>query len=269
MDVNVVSEDKKDLTPEELEKVQAKLELKEQETKYFMNEKGSKLTISKEMFSKKTALYFKNCVDCEYTIDALTKCIKIMIEGCSNSKIICNGKITTNMVELWKCKDLNLELSTKVFTCQVDLSQNVVLSYSNKQMFQSVVWASTNNLNINFQHSTDKLVTGLNVLKEQAKYPDLNEQIDQFIVRLIEGAIVEERIIRLSNGFPTTEREATEFEEREKRNKEKAEQHIKKLVKSVEIKHRAATGTKKLGRNDMCSCGSNKKYKKCCGVGKA
>ena len=27
------------------------------------------------------------------------------------------------------------------------------------------------------------------------------------------------------------------------------------------------SGTVKIGRNDSCSCGSNKKYKKCCGVG--
>jgi len=33
-------------------------------------------------------------------------------------------------------------------------------------------------------------------------------------------------------------------------------------------KHTAGVGQKKIGRNDPCSCGSGKKYKKCCGKSK-
>jgi len=262
----VRTEDKKDLTPEELDKVQAKFDIKEQETKYYLNEKGVKTTITKETFKKNTTLYFKGCSDCEYTVDVQTMCTKVLIEGCSDSKFIFNGRITTNFLELWKSNSVNIEVNTKVFTCQVDLSNQINLTFGNKQLFQSVVWASTNDLGINFANSIDKVMTGLKQVREQ--YPDTNDQIDQFIVRIVEGKLTEERVVRLSNGFPTTDREAQAFDEREKRNKERAEEHLRKIIKSVETKHKVASGQKKIGRNDVCSCGSGKKYKKCCGAGK-
>jgi len=257
----VVSEngENKELSKEQLENVQEKLETKEQETKFFMNEKDQKVVVTKDQCKQNATVYFKGCENGEYTIDAATKCTKVMIEGCSNTKLVFNGRITTNMIELWKCKSVQVEINTKVLTLQIDLSQQVNIAFNTKQNFQQIVWASTNDLGLSFKNSPDKHTTGLT--HKLPEFPDLNEEIDQFITRIIEGKILEERVVRLSNGFPTTQREADEHDAREKRNRERAEEKLKKLVKSVEIKHKTVP---KLGRNDVCHCGSGKKYKKCC-----
>jgi len=257
----VIETDKdKELSQEELEKVVQKLDVKEQDTKYFLGEKNQTTVVTKELLPKNSTIYFKDCIDGQYTIDPLAKSTKILIEGCKNSTIVFNGKITTNMIEIWKCHDVKLEINTKVLTLQVDLSRNVTFTFDTKQNSQQVVWASTHDLGLHFKNSADKMTTGLT--HKQAEYPDLNHEIDQFIVRIIEGKILEERIVRLANGFPTTQREADEHDERERKNKIRAEEKLKKLVKSVEIKHRPQG--KKVGRNDPCPCNSGKKYKQCC-----
>jgi len=92
-------------------------------------------------------------------------------------------------------------------------------------------------------------------------YPEIKEDFDQFIVRILEGKPISEQVVRLENGFPTTEREAQAFDEKAEKNKKAAAKHIRKLVKTVETKHGS---NKKVGRNDDCSCGSGLKFKKCC-----
>eukprot|EP01102_Stenamoeba_stenopodia_P002549 TRINITY_DN1239_c0_g1_i2.p1 TRINITY_DN1239_c0_g1~~TRINITY_DN1239_c0_g1_i2.p1 ORF type:complete len:278 (-),score=91.72 TRINITY_DN1239_c0_g1_i2:121-954(-) len=258
--VVVTTDDKKELSQEELEKVVGKLDVKEQDTKYYIDQKNQKVLITKEHCKQNSTIYFKNCHDGEYTIDPAAKCCKIMIENCSGCTLTFNGKITTNMIELWRCNSVKVEVNTKVLTFQVDLSKQVHLEFNNKQNFQSLVWAATHDLTLGYKSSPDKITTGLS--HKKTEYPDLNEEIDQFIIRVIEGKLLEERIVRLSNGFPTTQREADEHDERERKNRERANEKLKKLVKSVEIKHN--TGPK-VGRNDNCTCGSGKKYKKCCG----
>ena len=41
---------------------------------------------------------------------------------------------------------------------------------------------------------------------------------------------------------------------------------MKNMMNNMGIKQEPVTKTKKIGRNDKCSCGSGKKYKKCCMV---
>ena len=68
-----------------------------------------------------------------------------------------------------------------------------------------------------------------------------------------------ERVVRLVNGYPTTEREAKAFDDTQ-------EEAIRKLAEQsgITIKHK--TDKPAVGRNDPCICGSVRKYKKCCGV---
>lgn len=69
------------------------------------------------------------------------------------------------------------------------------------------------------------------------------------------------QVIRLPNGFPTTKREKDAFEATQEAN-------MKIMAEKMGIVvPRAKTATKKVGRNDPCSCGSTRKYKKCCGAG--
>jgi len=231
------------------------------DAKFVVNQVGKKETLDKSNLRLQSTLYFKGCQDCEYTIES--KCVKVLIESCVNTKIHFNGAVTTSVVELWKSEDMTVSIGSKIQTFQVDMSKKISLNYARRSDIHSVVWAGVHDLAISIPNGAggrETLNTGFPQM--QQVFPDIKEDYDQFIVRILEGNLVSEQVVRLENGFPTTEREAKEFEEREARNKKAADKHIKKLVKAVEIKH---TTTKKVGRNDPCTCGSGQKYKKCCG----
>ena len=59
---------------------------------------------------------------------------------------------------------------------------------------------------------------------------NINEQIDQFIVRYVKGKLLQEQIVRLENGFPTTDREADEFDRQKERNDKLYEEHVRALL---------------------------------------
>ena len=59
---------------------------------------------------------------------------------------------------------------------------------------------------------------------------NIDEKIDQFIVRYVKGKLIQEQIVRLDNGFPTTEREADEFDKQKERNDKLYEEHIRQLL---------------------------------------
>lgn len=78
-----------------------------------------------------------------------------------------------------------------------------------------VVWAGMNDFELSFDDGDAAthapLVTGLAQMR--VKHADgVNAELDQFIVRTINGSLLEERIVRLPNGFPTTDREADAFD---------------------------------------------------------
>ena len=113
--------------------------------------------------------------------------------------------------------------------------------------------------------------SGLAQVKEEFN-GDVNEELDQFIVRMVEGKLLQERIVRLANGYPTTDREADVFDADQARK----EAHLAKMAKDLiqknpqltaglkkkqETRHKDAN---KLKPNEPCHCKSGKKYKKCC-----
>jgi len=98
------------------------------------------------------------------------------------------------------------------------------------------------------------LETGVEERKQEV--PDLNPETDQFIVHFLEvglfvdypsqhllmplppqGKLTQELVVRLENGFPTTEREAQEFDEKSKANAERAEAFVRKLVEVCCVAH--------------------------------
>eukprot|EP01085_Mycamoeba_gemmipara_P005265 Mycagemm_TRINITY_DN10139_c0_g1::TRINITY_DN10139_c0_g1_i1::g.5265::m.5265 type:complete len:137 gc:universal TRINITY_DN10139_c0_g1_i1:717-1127(+) len=98
-------------------------------------------------------------------------------------------------------------------------------------------------------------------------HPDLSDQTDQFIVRFVEGKLLQELIVRLKNGYPTTEREAAVFDENQRKKDEHMRREAEKLIKFVPKKYLKGDEPK-VGRNEPCPCSSGKKYKACCGVAK-
>jgi len=227
-----------------------------QEAKYVLNTKGEVVTFEDDSFKPQVTLYFKNCQDCTYVVNSM--CTKVMIESCVNTKITFDKKIITNMIEVWKCEGVNLFVNTDIGTFQVDLCKNLAIQMKSMQMFKSLVWAGAHDLSLSFEDSTEhKLNTGF--AQMQTQYPDLNEHTDQFIVRFIKGKLLTEQIVRLKNGYPTTEREAAEFDKRQ-------EENLQKLAKEMGISiGKKKPTTPKLKPNEPCHCGSGKKFKKCHG----
>jgi hypothetical protein len=252
-----------DVDPEEMKRLQAQLGKgnKKTEAKFVLNQKDQKLVLAADNLKKKETLYVKGCSNCEITVDA--QCTKILIESCNNLKVTFNAVVTTSTAEVWKCDNIDLNVNHKLETFQVDLCKSITLTYKRRDMINSVVWAGAHNINVSIPDGAGgKETVSSGVEQMKVEYPDLQEETDQFMIRIVETKLIQEALVRLENGFPTTEREAKAFEEREQRNKKKAEKHLKKLVKTAEIKHNTKA---KVGRNDNCTCGSGQKYKKCCG----
>jgi len=120
-----------------------------------------------------------------------------------------------------------------------------------------------------FPVGSDKLETGIETI-DREEVPDFKERFDQFIIRYVKGKLLQELVVRLKNGFPTTEREAAAFDEQKEKNDRLYEAHVRKMLSSgvagigEKLEKLNKTEVKKVGRNDACTCGSGKKYKKCC-----
>jgi len=246
------------LDPEERKKLQAMIgNPKEQQGKFFVGEKDQKKTISDH--PAQATIYIKNCQDSEYIIDSY--CTKVLIESCTNCKVYLNSKIITNTVDVWKCKDSTVHINTHVGTLQSDNNSKVQFIYGKKEHLLTLVWANCHDIQLKMlEEPIYDMETGFAHMKKE--YPNIKEDLDQFIVRFVDGKLLSEQIVRLVNGFPTTEREAKEFDKRQ-------EENLKKLAENLGITMgRKKREGPKLKPNDMCYCASGKKYKKCHGTGK-
>jgi len=116
---------------------------------------------------------------------------------------------------------------------------------------------------VGFEDDAETLLTGFSHMKES--YPDLNDQIDQFIIRTLKGKLTNEQIVRLANGYPTTEREAQEFDAKKEKNDAALEEYVqRRLLEGGIVLGKKKKDGPKVGRNDKCPCNSGKKYKQCC-----
>jgi len=214
----------------------------------------------------KATLFIKGCEDC--TIDVHSRCTKIMIEGCRRTKVVLHGKIMTEIVEAWKCADLSLEINTDVKTLQLDICRNFNLKYQSKSLLHSIVWAGVYDLSITYadEPTTPAIVTGFEQVKPQHPDKDISPITDQFIMRYVKGELLTELVVRLQNGYPTTDREANEFDTNTEKNKQNAEEFMLNRLREagVNVGRKPAAGPK-VGRNDPCTCSSGKKFKNCCG----
>jgi hypothetical protein len=194
-----------------------------------------------------------------------------MVEGCVNCRIALNAKIVTNSAEVWKCKDVEIKSAVKL-AAQVDLCDNLKLRWARPEDMIQVVWAGMNDFEMSFDEANASthptLVTGLAQMRE--KHADgVNPELDQFIVRTIGGRLLEERIVRLANGFPTTDREADAFDAERAKGDEHARKQALEMLKEnpgvfAGLKNAAGPkvkDAKKLKPNEPCHCGSKIKYK--------
>ncbi|XP_049849902.1 uncharacterized protein LOC126320452 [Schistocerca gregaria] len=251
---------------EHIKRLSHKFPIGHQPYRVIAGEKDIKKNFYRSQLKPKELLFFKNCSDSNYTVS--TVCTKVLVENCDNVTIMLNEKVMTNIVELWKCKDVTIHIDTAIYTIQLDICNNVKLLFSHKDNYHQVVWAGVDDLSIEFQKASEhNMQTGLRQMKEI--YTDLNDEIDQFIIRFLDDKLTSEQVVRLSNGYPTTKREADEWDAQQAKKDEAAEDRVRKmldLAPQLGIHNfglqKSAKG--KVGRNEPCPCGSSLKYKKCC-----
>lgn len=234
---------------------------KKQEVLYVANLKGETKELKDEVKTQHT-VYVKACTGC--TIRILATCTKILIEDVTDCVVELKGRILTEVVEFWKANGSTLKVDTSVKTLQIDLSDNCVIEYAEAENLGSIVWASVPN-SLVIKHPGGEHATSM--AHQSSRYPDLNPKLDQFIIRWNKkNKLREEMVVRLENGFPTTEREAQAFDDQQKKNDEAYENYVRKLMKFRGGPETLGLGKadKKVNRNQPCPCGSGKKYKKCC-----
>jgi len=268
---SVTTNSKTGLTEEEEKKLKENLDngftqKMNQKIKLIQLKDETKLFSDKDIESTET-LFFKGCENCKFVVAAMST--KVCIEKCKDCSFIFNGKVITQVQELWNNININVLNNTIIKTVQVDLCNGVDLCFDKTESFNRVVWAASEKLKIHFKekeaahHIVDTGITEMKKLN-----PTINEKVDQFIVRLIKHKVTEkidlrnELIIRLDNGFPTTEREEREFQRRQEANLQKLTSEL--LGKNIHLGRKKNVGPK-IRRNDPCKCGSKKKYKNCCG----
>jgi len=172
----------------------------------------------------------KGCRASKYKVVQNVEIVKVLIEDCHDCEIFLHGKILTNVVELWKCHNTTLHVDTEVFTLQVDLCQNLRVVYNHKKYLGSIVQAGIYGLNVKFNDYPELgFESGFNEL--QKEYEGINDKTDQFITRFVENKLLTESIVRLDNGFHTTERERQEFEEQKGENDKRTEEELRKMLK--------------------------------------
>lgn len=259
----VVNKDDTEFTEEEKQRIERALAETQEKNQVFLvtGEKGTIKAYEADAYAEGATVYFKDCHDGTYTITG--PCTKVLVERCTNFKLQLDGHIKTETLEIWRCENAHLQINVPIKTLQADLSKKLSLVYKSKEIYGSLVWSGIYDLSLKV--GDDVHESGYEQMK--VEYPDINDQFDQFIVRYLNGTLTAEQIVRLKNGFPTTEREAKEFDDKQKANDAAMENYVRNLVKFAAPKLGIKDDRKrpKVGRNEPCpACSSGKKFKACC-----
>eukprot|EP00730_Choanoeca_flexa_P019510 TRINITY_DN9534_c0_g1_i1.p1 TRINITY_DN9534_c0_g1~~TRINITY_DN9534_c0_g1_i1.p1 ORF type:complete len:345 (+),score=99.96 TRINITY_DN9534_c0_g1_i1:97-1131(+) len=246
-----------DMSAEDVKRMQAMLgAAKSKDSKVFANLKGENITVAAGDIDPRSTLVFANCNDCTFVIDSL--CTKVFVQSCASLNLTFNAKIVTHTVEMYKCSAITGRFGSKIGTMQLDLVEGCDITFKKQAHFGSIIWAGCQQLSVKFDDSEQTALTGFDAMQED--YADLNKERSQFKMSFVAGKLLNEKVVRLANGFPTTKREKDAFEARQERNMKAAAEAM-----GIVVPNKKKEGPK-VGRNDPCSCASGRKYKKCCGL---
>lgn len=252
-----------ELTPQDyLNKVKDAYQIKQNlEINFIQKESKIEKTITVEdlIKNKKNALYFKSCRDCKYKIAHNVEFVKILIEDCHNCEISLHGPIKTNVLEVWRNNNLVLTVDTEVHTLQADLCEGLNITYTHKGFLGSLVQAGIKDLSVQFEDYPElNFKSGVHVLRDE--YPDLDDRLDQFITRFVkdlENKLTTEKIIRLDNGFHTTEREKHEWDAQKEKNDKNTEDAVRKMLKlagpTIGLTEESVSAKSKEGKAEQAS----------------
>jgi len=156
-------------------------------------------------------VHISDSKNCKFIFPADSQVVKLTVEGCKDCSIYLKSRLITGVVEIWNCVNQTINVYIPLGTLQVDLCQNSTAFYQNRNFLGSVVQAGmTKGFHLKFGDGMQDVESGFEVLKTH--YTSINATSDQFITRWVKGSLLTEQLIRLSNEFPTTKREQTEFE---------------------------------------------------------
>jgi len=242
--------------------------------KAYSNQTGVTVDITEEACNAQSTLVFNQCVDSKYTIK--TYCAKIFVQNCEGLKITLapEAKVLTETVEVHRTVDAKLNIHTRIGTLQVDQSENCECFFATKEVFGNpsmvrkgrefgcdgrVVWAGCENLKVVIGGEGGSSVVG-DFATEQKTDATVNEERSQFKIGFdAKGTLRSEKVVRLENGFPSTQREDDEHERREEMGLQGLAERM-----GITLNRKEENIGNKQKPNDTCKCGSGKKFKKCC-----
>ncbi|KAJ3138745.1 hypothetical protein HK100_012417 [Physocladia obscura] len=198
-----------------------------------------------------SALYFKNLKNCSVHVTGPST--KIFVEDCANTQFVFAARIVTQIIEVWRSESVVCNIATTARTVQVDGSADLQIVFRDRLFFETIVWTKCERVSVAIPDdgasevesnsaTTTTAATGaaadaaiseaitattvkptidsveFGLSKAIAEYPSLNiNDMDQFIVRLINGAIRSELIVRVGP-LATTTREDRAYVDRTNRN---------------------------------------------------
>jgi len=225
--------------------------------KAVVKQNGVNINYGEENLDADSVLVFTGCEGSTFMVTS--HCTKIFIEDCRRCTFRFQGKIITAVLEIDRCEECNVLISSAVGTLQIEQCKRMNVVYAAKELMTGyIVWAGCYTLRVQVGEDLMRCDFALTAAVDKT----VNEERTQFKIHYNSlGKLVCDKIIRLKNGFPTTRLEDDEFRRRQ-------EQNMKAIADRMGITIRRkgdAIGTR-IKPNAMCPCGSGKKYKKCCRV---
>eukprot|EP00035_Acanthoeca_spectabilis_P038096 m.50146 g.50146 ORF g.50146 m.50146 type:complete len:394 (-) comp8995_c0_seq1:24-1205(-) len=181
-----------------------------------IGKKDEEITVTQADLPETPVLFLQGCEGCGFTFAPNVTVVKVLIEGLKRCKITIpqSAKITTSVVEIWRCEDVEFDTSITIGTLQLDLSSSLAVQFARVEQLGQLVQAGVNELRLSFSDNPAlNVVTGTAAIRASI-CPDLEPEDNstQFITRYVavdggENQLLTEEILRLANDFPTTARE--------------------------------------------------------------
>lgn len=180
----------------------------------------------------------RRCTDCEISVPAGVAAVKLMFEGCTRCTLAIDGKVLTETLEVWRCEACTIRIATRLATIQVDACTGLDFAFVETAQFDRLLTAGAYDVSLGFGDAPAlRGRVDLGEMQAEAPEKDLNAETDQFITRIVDGGVLTELIIRLSNDFPTTEREVADFAARTKMHADKLDGVVDGMLGSTLGRH--------------------------------
>lgn len=195
---------------------------------------GEVVTLDPASMPGLPVVFVKRCEDCEVCLPESATAIKVQMQDCKRCVLTIRGKVITETLELWECEACRVTVGSRMATIQVDACHDLTLAFAKAEFFDRVLSAGLHAGKLSFDDAPQLGTPTVDFVALCAERKDetISDKTDQFITRLVEGAVLTELIIRLCNDFPTTEREAREFELRTRMKHEKLDEVVDGMLGS-------------------------------------